>query len=176
MSPSRFGFLALLIAAVPAALRAQSGSSAQSQEQSQPPPQAQPSKAPQSGETPGNAPKAEPGKGKKPKKVWTEDDMGKLGNKVSVVGGSNSATTANGPARSGSRDTSYYRDRLTPLRQQLERIETQIRDLQTAKLGGRENIARSLERLEAQKKEVQGKIDAVEDEARKDGIEPGQLR
>jgi len=102
--------------------------------------------------------------------------MGRLDGKVSVVGDSKPAAGGDAAATSGGRDALSYRNRLTPLRQQLERIETQIRDLQNAKLGGRENIARPMERLEAQKKDLQAKIDAIEDEARKNGVEPGQLR
>jgi hypothetical protein len=190
MLRSIFRFVALVSLLAFAAAQngaAQSGQSGQSQGQSQE--QAQPATQPQApppetqaGATPNAAAKTEPSKTKKPKKVWTEEDVGKLDSKVSVVGNSNSAAGLGSPSGgsslsgSGSRDASSYRNRLIPLRQQLENIDKQIRDLQNAKLGGRANIARPLERLETQKKDVQAKIDAIEDEARKNGVEPGQLR
>jgi hypothetical protein len=175
-STFRVGALVSVIAV--AFPQAGSGQSGQSQEQAQPAtqPQAPPPSGSQAGGTPNAAAKTEPGKAKKLKRVWTEEDMSKLDGKVSVVGESNSAVSGNAPSNSGSRDASSYRNRLAPLRQQLERIDAQIRDLRNAKVGGRDNIARPLERLETQKKGVQEKIDAIEDEARKNGVEPGQLR
>jgi hypothetical protein len=171
-----FLLLASLLRLVAAgAPRAQAGHS-EEQSQSATQPQAQPGSATQSNGTGNAAAKAEPAKPKRAKKIWTEDEMGKLDGKVSVVGDTKSAPAGNAAAGSGNRDASSYRNRLAPLRQQLARIETQIHDLQNAKLGGRENIARPLERLETQKKDVQAKIDAIEDEARKSGVEPGQLR
>jgi len=113
-------------------------------------------------------------KAKKSKKVWTDDEISKLPSKVSVVGESNPGSGTE-PATASS-NASSYRRRLDPLRRKLEGIERQIRDLQNAKLGGRENIARKMEQLEAQKNDVQAQIDAIEEEARKHGVAAGELR
>src|SRR5262249_39505795 len=110
--------------------------------------------------------KADAAKSKKPKKVWTEDDMGKLDGKVNVVGDAQAPSRGGSSASAGGGDASTYRNKLAPLRQKLENIEAQIRDLQNAKLGGRENISWKIEKLGSQKKDVQAQIDAIEEEAR----------
>jgi hypothetical protein len=118
-------------------------------------------------------------KAKKPKKVWTEEEMGKLNGSISVVGDKNASSSSSGSTGADSRgdhDAAWYRDQLAPLRSQMERVDTQIRDLEQAKLGGRENIARPLEKLQQQKAEIQAKIDGIEEQARKAGIAPGELR
>jgi hypothetical protein len=170
----------LLCASVPAAASAQSGAPPSGSGQSgSSPGQAQPASQPQTpppDDGAAAAPKPDASKAKKPKKVWTEDEMGKLNGKVSVVGDGKPPGGSESTGARGRDSASSYRDRLAPLRQKLEKIQTQIRDLQSAKLGGRENISWKVEQLEAQKKDVQGQIDAVEEEARKNGVEPGQLR
>ncbi len=137
---------------------------------------------------------------KKPKKVWTEDDISKVGG-ISVVGDSSPATPAPGrsssqanPGNSGDsaqgKQIDYYRDQLRQLQAQLEVTDKKINDLRnfkaenTSASGGinpnhgysMTPIPDQIKQLEDKKKEIQDKIDAVTDEARKKGIEPGQLR
>jgi hypothetical protein len=145
--------------------------------QAQQPSQNQPS-PPTANEKPVTPAGATDPKAKKPKKVWTEEEMGKLSGSISVVGDKNasgSGSASSGTAQ-GDHDAAWFRDQLAPLRSQMERIDSQIRDLEQAKLGGRENIARSLEKLQQQKADLQAKIDVLEEQGRKAGIAPGELR
>ncbi len=137
---------------------------------------------------------------KKPRKVWTEDDISKVGG-ISVVGDSSASRPAPGrsssqPGGRGSDDSAqskqldYYRDQLRQLQAQLDVTDKKINDLRNFKAdnssasGGinpnhgysMTPIPDQIKQLEDKKKEIQDKIDAVTDEARKKGIEPGQLR
>ena len=136
---------------------------------------------------------------KKPKKVWTEDDISKVGGTISVVGDSSASTPARGSseATGASSDDSaqgkqvdYYRDQLRQLQAQLDVTDKKIDDLRnfkadnTSASGGinpnhgysMTPIPDQIKQLEDKKKQIQDKIDAVTEEARKKGIEPGQLR
>ena len=136
---------------------------------------------------------------KKPKKVWTEDDISKVGGSISVVGdtsGSTPGRSASQPAGASSDDSAqgkqidYYRDQLRQLQAQLDITNKKIDDLRNFKAdnssasGGinpshgysMTPIPDQIKQLEEKKKQIQDKIDAVTDEARKKGIEPGQLR
>jgi hypothetical protein len=136
---------------------------------------------------------------KKPKKVWTEDDISKVGGNISVVGDSSSS----GPAKSSSQpggassdnssqgnQVEYYRDQIRQLQAQIDATDKKISDLRNFKAdnssasGGinpnhgysMTPIPDQIKQLEEKKKQIQDKMDAVTDEARKKGIEPGQLR
>lgn len=135
---------------------------------------------------------------KKPKKVWTEDDISKTGG-ISVVGDSSASTSgisSSQPAGAKSDDSAqgkqidYYRDQLRQLQAQLDVTDKKITDLRNFKAdnssasGGinpnhgysMTPIPDQIKQLEDKKKQIQDKIDAVTDEARKKGLEPGQLR
>ncbi|MGH9744114.1 MAG: hypothetical protein ACRD51_17365 [Candidatus Acidiferrum sp.] len=139
------------------------------------------------------------GNKKKPKKVWTEDDLSKVSGGISVVGdaaspnGSNMKTRAEGASygnTSQESQVSYYRDQLRQLQAQLDVTDKKIDDLRnfkgenTSASGGinpnhgytMTPVADQIKQLEDKRKQIQDKIDAVTDEARKKGIEPGQLR
>jgi len=143
-----------------------------------------------------NAPKDK----KKPKKVWTEDDISKVGG-ISVVGDSSASTPAPGrsssqPSGEGSdgsaqgKQVDNYREQLRPLQAQLDSTDRKIDELRNFKadnssVSGGINpnhgysmtpIPDQIKQLEDKKKQIQDKIDALTDEARKKGIEPGQLR
>jgi hypothetical protein len=136
---------------------------------------------------------------KKPKKVWTEEDISKVGGNISVVGD----PSASGPARSNSKasgagsansaqdnQADYYRKELRRLQTQLDAADKKIEDLRNFKAenssasGGIDPhrgyymtpIPDQIKQLEDKKTQIQGKMDALTDEARKKGIEPGQLR
>src|SRR6202051_2218451 len=137
----------------------------------------------------------------KPKKVWTNDEVSNVGGDgaISVVGkagggdsnpsSSNFQKTAPG---SSTRDkqAAAYRDRLHQLNNQLETINKKILELRnfkadnTSPSGGinmhhrydMTPIEDQVKELEEKKKQIQAQIDAVEDLARKNGFQPGQLR
>jgi hypothetical protein len=137
---------------------------------------------------------------KKPKKVWTEDDISKVGGSISVVGDtSSSSSPAKSPSQTSgaSSDNSaqgnqveYYRDQIRKLQVQMDETDKKINDLRNFKAdnssasGGinphhgysMTPVPDQIKQLEDKKKQIQDKIDAVTDEARKKGIEPGQLR
>ncbi len=137
---------------------------------------------------------------KKPKKVWTEDDISKVGNGgISVVGDSSPSSASKSssePSGSGSENSKqnyevqYYREQLHQLQAQLDAIDKKLENLRNFKgdntsVSGGINpnngytmtpVSDQIKQLEDKKKQIQGQIDTVTDEARKKGIEPGQLR
>lgn len=139
---------------------------------------------------------------KKPKKVWTNDEISTVGGdgSISVVGNSADADTKPSSKDDSTKTTSgsalkekqiaAYRDRLRQLHNQLETTEKQISELRnfkadnTSASGGinmnhrysMTPVEDQVKRLEEKKKQLQIQIDAVEDQARKNGVEPGELR
>ena len=136
---------------------------------------------------------------KKAKKVWTGDDLSKLSGSISVVGDASTASASKSASKvSGAksdnsaqnREIQNYREQLRQLQAQLDATDKKIEDLRnfkgenTSATGGinphgrytMTPISEQIKQLEENKKQVQDKIDAVTDEARKKGIEPGQLR
>jgi hypothetical protein len=136
---------------------------------------------------------------KKPKKVWTNDEVSSINGNVSVVGSaalasssSASAKPADGAPTGTSREKQIarYRDQIRPLRQQLEITEKQLSDVRNFKgengsSSGGINMSQSysmtpvedqVKQLEAKRKDLQKQIEGIEDEARKNGVEPGELR
>lgn len=132
---------------------------------------------------------------KKPKKVWTNDNVGDLRSPVSVVG--NHSGAANRGMNRGmtnfprdGRTGDSYRYQLQPLRAELENIDRQIHTLKNFKAdntspeggvryGGNYNmvpVEQQVKQLEERKKSVQAKIDALKDEARHHGVAPGDIR
>jgi hypothetical protein len=137
----------------------------------------------------------------KPKKVWTNDEVSNVGGNgaISVVGkagggdsnpsSNNLQKTANG---SSARDkqAAAYRDRLHQLNNQLETVNKKISELRnfkaenTSPSGGinmhqrydMTPIEEQVQEQEEKKKKIKAQIEAVEDQARKNGFEPGQLR
>ncbi|MFQ5926849.1 MAG: hypothetical protein ACE5MH_05380 [Terriglobia bacterium] len=90
------------------------------------------------------------------------------------------------------KDPAYYRERLQPLRRELAQVERRITDLQRnirtgaggAATGGVGLLQPStgvdprdtLQQLQRRRDDLQRRIAAIEDEARRNGISPGQLR
>ena len=144
----------------------------------------------------------------KENRVWTNEDLEQLRSRsfISTVGQEPRETptvTAEHPGAEESekagaktepiapeKDPKTHRQQLEPLRAELERIESEIRQIrefrasgQTA-MGGldltKENISLTpenhIQQLEARRREVQSKIDEIEDEARRNGIAPGDIR
>jgi hypothetical protein len=137
----------------------------------------------------------------KNKKVWTNEEISGVGGDgaISVVGKAGGASS-NAPSNnfqkittgSSARDqqAAVYRDRLHKLIIQLETINKKIAELRNFRAengtpsGGinmhqrydMTPVEELVKELEEKKKHVQGQIEAVEDQARKNGFEPGQLR
>jgi chaperonin cofactor prefoldin len=137
----------------------------------------------------------------KAKKVWTNEEISGVGGEgaISVVGKAGGAGP-NVPSNnfqkiatgSSARDqqAAVYRDRLHRLNIQLETINKKIAELRNFKAensspsGGinmhqrydMTPVQEQIKELEEKKEHLQGQIEAVEDQARKNGFEPGQLR
>src|SRR5258708_33523708 len=132
-----------------------------------------------------------------PRKVWTEDDLHTLKGSVSVGGGA--SKPANAPRKPGSqesptgvppeKDPAWYRAQMAPFLARIEQIDAEIRKLKGIQDGketsdaGRShgfalplNSADRIEFLGKKKKELQDKVTALEDQARHNGINPGELR
>jgi hypothetical protein len=138
---------------------------------------------------------------KKPKKVWTNEEMSTMHGKISVVGDPEQAK-ADSDSRNWNNDSysgsgserqsavANYREQLRQLREQLDSIDKKISDFRNFKAdnsspSGGINVHNrysmtpvedQVRQLEEKKKQIQDKIDAVEEDARKNGIEPGELR
>jgi hypothetical protein len=140
---------------------------------------------------------------KKPKKVWTNEEMSALRGKISVVGDpelanassesrkwNNDSDSGNGNNLEREKAIANYREQLRQLREQQDGIDKKIADFRNFKAdnaspSGGINVRNrytmtpaedQIRQLEDRKKQIQAKIDATEDEARKNGIEPGELR
>jgi len=129
---------------------------------------------------------------KKTKKVWTNEEMPSVGGNISVVGDSSRAHHAEGTTNSTNGNNAQriaaYRKQILQYQKQLDALDKQIADFSNFKAdnssGGMDPHGRytmtstedRIKQLEDKKKQMQAKIDAIEEAARKEGIEPGQLR
>lgn len=117
---------------------------------------------------------------KKPKKVWTEEEISAVGGSISVVGdqhpSNNSSRTPTSPSASDGRDAAYYRGRLAPLRQQIDDVDREIQEMKSVKGTVRENVEAQVQIREARREKIQKQINEIEEDARRHGIAPGQLR
>jgi|ERR1700687_2005419 len=142
------------------------------------------------------APSVNPGppeETKKSKKVWTNDNLSDANGAVSVVGDSRNGPKAK-PSGGKPVDAHYLlalRKQLNKLQEQIADTDKQLVDLKnfsegepSSSAGGikldkrysREPIEVQMRGLQEKKKDLQAKTDALLDEARKKGVEPGQLR
>jgi chromosome segregation ATPase len=141
----------------------------------------------------------------KKQKVWTNDDLKRLPDSVTVTGESatqgntapqnsadQNATNQNGSEKhyEQSQDPTWYEKQLAPLRQELDQIDQQLNAIRQAQKDGRgASNAVSLEKVPAgvdtegevevlrqRRAEVASKIDDIESEARRNGVLPGDLR
>lgn len=129
---------------------------------------------------------------KKPKKVLTNEDLSKSTGKISVVG---DARPQSKPAAVPRTATPQYiasvRTQLEKLQKQISDLNKQITDLKNFNAGEpsttasgvqldksyqREPIEVQIRALQDKKKDLQSKVDALYDEARRKGVEPGELR
>lgn len=136
---------------------------------------------------------APPPEAKKPKKVWTEENLSDAHGTISVVGDAKD-TSKPKPSSSRPADAQYIasvRKQLDKYREQIGDIDKQLVDLKNFSSGepstgasgirlnksyDREPIEVQVRALQEKKKDLEAKSDALLDEARKRGVEPGQLR
>jgi chromosome segregation ATPase len=136
---------------------------------------------------------------KKTKKVWTNDDVKSVKGGVSVVGDGDKASEPS-PRRDADLDShrqsvaaqqlANYRNQIQQFRAQIDAIDKRIVQLRDFKAedgsasGGIKMhqtynmvpLEEQVKQLESKKKELQAKIADVENQARKSGIAPGELR
>lgn len=130
---------------------------------------------------------------KKPKKVWTNEDVSSHHDPAPASSKSAKDSPPKKPA-SGQADTQFVantRKQLAKLESELKDADQQLSDLKDFLAGkpaatssgyplnkgyNRVPVDQQITNLEAKKKEIQGKIDDLFDEARKKGVESGQLR
>jgi hypothetical protein len=165
--------------AVVLALSAAASAVAQSQDSSAPAPPAPTQDSQTSTET------------KKPKKVWTNDDLSGAKGAVSVVGNPKNKPKTSPSKPANDQYVASVRKQLDKLQGQIADIDKQLVDLKnfsegepSTSAGGlklnknhdREPIEVQMRALQDQKKDLQSKVDALLDEARKEGVESSRLR
>src|SRR5580700_4925350 len=132
-----------------------------------------------------------PADAKKAKKIWTNDDVNGLNGPVSVVGNSKNLGKGGAGAKPDGQYIANTRKELAKLQSQLDDTDKQLADLKDFSEGktpatssgyqinkgyNRVPVDQQITSLQDKKKQLQGKIDALLDEARKKGVEPGDLR
>ncbi len=128
---------------------------------------------------------------KKPKKVWTNEDISRTSGAISVVGDPKNKPK---PASSKPANAQYVasvRKQLDKLQGQIADIDKQLVDLKNFSAGEpstsasgikldksyqREPIEVQMRALQDKKKDLESKVDALLDEARKRGVDSSQLR
>ncbi len=134
---------------------------------------------------------ATPADAKKAKKVWTNDEVNSLNGPVSVVGNSKNLGKASGDGKADGQYIANTRKELAKLQSQLDDTNQQLADLKDFSEGkapatssgyefnkgyNRVPVDQQITNLQGKKKQLEGKIGALLDEARKKGVEPGDLR
>jgi len=127
------------------------------------------------------------------RKIWTDDDVGDLRDRsaISTVGAPNSKSSnlTGRPAAPTARtkDARWYQDQISKLRAKIPPLDDKIRHLQDALDGKTVNSVRTyggvraddwrdqLSRLRKQRDDISGKIAALEDDARHNGIAPNAV-
>jgi hypothetical protein len=139
-----------------------------------------------------STPAADPNpKGSVPKRVWTNDNLSVTAGDVSVVGDKHNQKYTVTPAKPADPATvSRIKQDLQKLQGQLEEVSQKLSSFKEFQQGetvtkGEEDTSKGYTRtpvnqqmsgLQQKKKKLEAQIDALVEEARKRGIEPGQLR
>jgi chaperonin cofactor prefoldin len=134
---------------------------------------------------------APPADAPKPKKVWTNENLPGANGAVSVVGDAKSKSKSASSKPANAQYVVSVRKQLDKLQQQIADVDKQLVDLKNFSAGepstsasgiklnksyNREPIEVQIRALQEKRKDLQSKVDALLDEARKKGVEPGQLR
>jgi hypothetical protein len=134
-----------------------------------------------------------PAERKKNKKVWTNDNLDEVrGSTISQVGVAKNSPPANSSVAKppSPQAVAALRKELATLQAQLSNVEKQIADMKSFSKGESpgqnglqvrhryttESVEDQLRKLEEKRKLLAAKMDEVLEVARKQGIEPGQLR
>ena len=131
---------------------------------------------------------------KKPKKVLTNEDLSNSTGKISVVGNGQSDPGSKPKAAAPKTANPQYavsvRNQLEKLLKQIVDVDKQITDLKNFKAGEpttnssgvqldkryeREPVEVQIRALQDKKKDLQAKVDTLYDEARKKGVQSGEL-
>ena len=148
--------------------------------------------------TPSAGGEKKPADGTKPRKIWTNDEVGSLKGDVSVVGTNRQVENPTQPTRNGasaaadSRSAKIvrYRTAIAELRKKIDAADQRITQYKNFKAddsspngGINPNRGYSMvpldeqvKQLEEKKKQWLASIEDLENQAKKDGIEPGELR
>lgn len=135
---------------------------------------------------------------KKPKKVWTNDEVSQLKGGVSVVGEARAPEEQSADEENDDKPGSnthqamirHYRDAIADLKAQIANADALIAKLRDVKgedaspsggvdpnrLAFASPPEEQVKQLEIKKKQLQAKIEDLEVQANKEGIEPGELR
>ena len=157
-----------------------------------------PASTQQSSSTAGGPAAPAPGKNEKTKKVWTNDEVGSLQGTVSVVGADRPAERQPQSRQNGSSVAAdvrrgkilRYRAAIAELQKKIEAADRRIAEFKNFKAedsspsgGINPNRGYSMvptdvqvKQLEEKKKQLLGNIEDLENQAKKEGIEPGELR
>jgi uncharacterized protein involved in exopolysaccharide biosynthesis len=132
-----------------------------------------------------------PSDAKQSKKVWTNEDVAGLNGPVSVVGSSKNPGKTNSGTTADAQYIANTRKQLSQLQSALDDASKQLADLEAFTNGksastsggyqlnkgyNRVPVDQQITNLQEKKKQLQGKIDALLDEARKKDVQPGDLR
>ena len=127
----------------------------------------------------------------KPKKVWTNENLSGANGTVSVVGDPKGKPKPTASKTASDQYVATVRKQLEKLQLQIADLDKQIVDLKNFNSGEpstsasglklnkyyeREPIEVQIRALQEKKKDLQSQADALFDEARKKGVEPGRLR
>jgi hypothetical protein len=156
------------------------------------------SKASSAAKTPSAGEEKKPADAAKPKKIWTNDEVGSLKGDVSVVGANRPAegqtqsaqNGAGGAAEARRGKVQRYRAAIGELRNKIDAADQRIAQLKSFKAddsspSGGINPNRGynmipldeqVKQLEEKKKQLLASIEELENQAKKEGIEPGELR
>jgi hypothetical protein len=133
---------------------------------------------------------------KKPKKVWTNDEIGSVKGGISVVGDGKPANSRRPAEESNDSYDAHaelvrnYRDQVQHLREQIDAADSRIEQLKnfkgentSAAAGINMNrgynmvpVEEQVKQLEGRKKKLRAKIDDLEVQAKRNGIDPGEVR
>lgn len=134
---------------------------------------------------------ASPDATKKPKRVWTNDDIPASKNAASSNSDPKSKAQPSGAKPTNAGYLASVKKQLDKYQSQIADIDKQLTDLKNFKDGEpstgasgvklntkyqREPIEVQMRALQDQRKDLLAKLDALLDEARKKGVEPGDLR
>jgi len=148
-----------------------------------------PNATPAPPQAPAPAP-ATPATPAKPKKLWTNENLSDANGPISVVGDPKHPAKGKTGQPADPQYVANTRKQLEKLQSELDDTDKQLAALKNFASGepspsaGKQlnkgynltPVDQQIQSLEEKKKETQSKIDALLDEARKKGVEPGQLR